>query len=232
MQASRKVSLKLNFPTNRRHLDKLNLLVYNFTNDISFGDGDMPRQGLGKERVVQAAVALIEEKGISQFSMGKLAKRLNVKTASLYNHVKNLDMLLEAVGFVAITQLTEAEERAVKGKTGDEALFALAEAFRAFAREHYQLYRVIMGFPKWNNRMLEQGAGKIVRPVMQVLAGYGLSEVQQFHWQRVLRGMMVGFAFHEHAGGFSHFPVDKDESYCIAIQSIADSLHRIGGMTE
>lgn len=44
---------------------------------------NMPRQGLSKESVVQAAVDLIEEKGVSQFSMGKLAQRLKIKPASL-----------------------------------------------------------------------------------------------------------------------------------------------------
>ena len=36
----------------------------------------MPRQGLCRERVVEAAVALIEERGAERFSMGELAKRL------------------------------------------------------------------------------------------------------------------------------------------------------------
>ena len=44
---------------------------------------------------MQEAAALIEEKGLDDFSMGELAKRLNVKTASLYNHVESLDSLLE-----------------------------------------------------------------------------------------------------------------------------------------
>ena len=62
----------------------------------------MPRQGLCRERVVEAAVALIEERGAERFSMGELAKRQCVKPASLYNHVESLDALLEAVGFQAI----------------------------------------------------------------------------------------------------------------------------------
>ena len=54
----------------------------------------MPKQGLSKESVVQAAIRLIEEKGIDQFSMAKLAQRLNIKTASLYNHIDSLNQLL------------------------------------------------------------------------------------------------------------------------------------------
>lgn len=189
----------------------------------------MARQGLSRDRVVQAAVSLIEENGFPQFSMGKLARQLHVKTASLYNHVENLDQLLELVGEEAIHRLVRLEDQAIAGKQGDKALFALAEAYRTFAREHYQLYRMIMAFPKWDNPTLEREAGEIVSPILRVLSDYGLSEAQRFHWQRVLRSMMVGFAFHEQAGGFSHFPVSQEESFHIAIQCVADSLRRAGG---
>ena len=64
--------------------------------------------------------------------------------------------LLEAVAFQAIARLARAEEQAIAGREGDAALFALAEAYRAFAREHNALYRVIMGFPRWN-KALEEG---------------------------------------------------------------------------
>ena len=65
----------------------------------------MPKQGLSKESVVQATIQLIEEKGIDQFSMAKLAQRLNIKTASLYNHIDSLNQLLECVGEDAVRRI-------------------------------------------------------------------------------------------------------------------------------
>ena len=49
----------------------------------------MPRAGLQPERVVTEAVALVDEVGLDQLSMGALAKRLGVRPPSLYNHIKN-----------------------------------------------------------------------------------------------------------------------------------------------
>ena len=63
----------------------------------------MPKQGLTKESVVQAANQLIEESGMVRFSMAKLAQRLHIKTASLYNHVESLEKLLEYVGEDAVS---------------------------------------------------------------------------------------------------------------------------------
>lgn len=191
----------------------------------------MPKQGLSKERVVQAAIQLIEEEGMGQFSMAKLAQRLQIKTASLYNHIESLNQLLECVGEDAVSRMVREETLAIAGKARDDALFAMAEAYRTFVREHYELYRVIMAFPQLHNPTLEQEAGKIISPILEVLSSYGLTQVQQYHWQRILRAVMSGFAFHEQSGGFSHLPVDQDESYRIAIECMAEGLRSAGGET-
>lgn len=188
----------------------------------------MPRQGLNKYSVVEASIRFIEEKGYAAFSMSELAKSLNVKTASLYNHVESLDALFTEVGLAAVAQMVVSEKQAIEGKEKNDALFAIAAAYRAFAKDHNELYRVIMGLQKSKNEVLEKAAGQITEPILQVLSGYGLSIVEQMHWQRILRSMMHGFVAHEEAGGFSHFPIDKNESYTMAIQCVADGLQNIG----
>ena len=65
----------------------------------------MPRQGLTRQVLIQAALHLIEERGYASFSMGELAKYLHVRPASLYNHIENLDTLYTEVGLAAISQM-------------------------------------------------------------------------------------------------------------------------------
>ena len=47
----------------------------------------MPKKGLNREIIVEAAVRLIEQRGIPGLSMRELADTLDVKAASLYNHI-------------------------------------------------------------------------------------------------------------------------------------------------
>ena len=189
----------------------------------------MPRQGLNKEAVTDAAVKLIEEKSIAAFSMNELARTLNIKAASLYTHVESMDALLTDIGLSAVSKMVENEKSAIADKTQDDALFALAAAYRQYAKEHYELYLLVMNIPRQHNPVLEQAAEEITDPIMSVLAGYGISRDDQMHYQRILRAMLHGFVAHEECGAFSHFPVDKDESFTKAIRAIADSLHSIGG---
>ena len=85
----------------------------------------MPRQGLNKESVTAAAIRLIEEKGLSSFSLNELAKSLDIKPASLYTHIQSIDGLLNEIKALAVRQMVARQMEAIEGKSRAEALFAL-----------------------------------------------------------------------------------------------------------
>ena len=55
------------------------------------------RQTLTRERVLRAALALADERGIDALSMRELGRHLSVDAMSLYNHVDNKDDLLDGI---------------------------------------------------------------------------------------------------------------------------------------
>jgi AcrR family transcriptional regulator len=55
------------------------------------------RTPLSRERVLRAAIALADERGVAELTMRKLAKELGVEAMSLYNHVANKDDLLDGM---------------------------------------------------------------------------------------------------------------------------------------
>src|SRR3982074_1023831 len=56
------------------------------------------RQPLDQAQVVRAALVLLDEVGLDDLTMRRLAERLGVKAASLYRHVRNKDELLALLG--------------------------------------------------------------------------------------------------------------------------------------
>ena len=132
----------------------------------------MARKGLTKEIVAEAALALIEEKGLREFSLRALAASLEVQVSSLYNHISGQNELLTEVGIRAVEMLTALEENAIAGKERDEALFALADAYRLFAGAHPELYRIIMGVHILHLSVLETELRKIVTPILSVLSAF------------------------------------------------------------
>ena len=56
-----------------------------------------PHPPLSRERVIEAAVAVADERGVTAVSMRKVAERLGVEAMSLYHHVANKDAILDGI---------------------------------------------------------------------------------------------------------------------------------------
>lgn len=184
----------------------------------------MPRQGLSKEKIVRAAATLIERSGTGEFSMHALAESLHIRTASLYNHVESMEDLMVAICAYALEMQRDAEMNAICGKSHHNAIFALADAYRAFAKEHKELYRLIINTAAFSGERLREISQCIVEPFMTILAHTALNDEEKCHWQRVFRGILHGFVSQEQAGFFSHLPVNAEESFQTAIRCYTDGL--------
>ena len=124
----------------------------------------MAKKGVSKESITAAALILIEEKGLAAFSLRALAASMQIQVSSLYNHISGQNELLTEVGFRAVQMMTRQEELAITGRHTDEALYALADAYRLFAKEHPELYRIIMGVHILHLSVLETELKKNRRP--------------------------------------------------------------------
>jgi TetR/AcrR family tetracycline transcriptional repressor len=61
-------------------------------------EGRPKRRPLDQIQLVRAALALLDEVGLDELTMRRLADRLGVKAASLYRHVRNKNELLVLIG--------------------------------------------------------------------------------------------------------------------------------------
>lgn len=186
----------------------------------------MTQKGLSKEVLIDAAVNVIERYGRNNFSMKLVADELGVKTASLYNHVKNMDELLAGVCNYALSLQRDAEMQAIKDLKREQAVYALAEAYRRFAKEHRELYWLIMNVAASDNHVLDEAAMRITEPIVKMLADYDIEEDEKIHFRRFFRSIVHGYVSEMDTGFFSHYPADTDESFHFAIECFSDSLDR------
>ena len=88
------------------------------------------RQGLDAETVLQAAIEIADQQGVEQLSLAALAAKLNIKTPSLYNHIKGLPDLRKQLSKRGLVLVKEAMLEAVIGKAEDDALMAAGHGLR------------------------------------------------------------------------------------------------------
>lgn len=186
----------------------------------------MSAKGLTKEKIILEAIALIEETEKSTISLHELARRLQIKTPSLYNHIRNTKDLQHEVFKHAIQLFVANQNAATQGKRKDEAVRAFAEAYYTFAMENKGLYRLIMTMPQDNDETEKELAMPLLRTAMDLLSDYGLSREASAHWQRVFRAILHGFVSQEDLGYFYYYTnADLKKSRELAVECFLKGLH-------
>ncbi len=155
---------------------------------------------------------MADEVGWDRLSLATVAARLGVKLPSLYKHIASLDALRRQVSVLGLEQLGAAVTRAVLGKSGRNALEALADAYRDYAVQHPGRYAATLAAPEESDGAHAEAAAAVLRVVQATLAGYGLTGDDAVDATRALRAALHGFVSLEAAGGF-RLPVDLDRSY-------------------
>lgn len=209
----------------------------------------MPRIGLDRQRIIQAAVQLVEEIGLERFSMHALAASLGVKTASLYNHIEGVSEVMTAIGHTAVERFRIRLEAAEAGKgpkaedvhdgsnvpaeklEATAALLRIACAMRTEARKSPALYRVIMDLPTIQGGELMPIGKGIVAPIIRTLRPFARDEAELVHLTRAWRSMVHGFIAFEAAGYFIRQDVAPEESFRLMVDSFSKGLLLNDGRT-
>src|SRR5215213_3316445 len=179
-----------------------------------------PKAGLDHAAVVQAAATLADTAGIGQLTLADLAGRLGVRTPSLYNHVAGLPGLRRDLALLGTCELAARLSRSAIGKSGDAAVQALCQAYRAFVNERPGLYAATVRSGLLTDQPdpeLNAAQQDTVDVVLMVLSAYQLSGADAIHAARGLRSVVHGFATLEASDGFG-IPLDLDTSFQRLIQ--------------
>src|SRR4051812_1700897 len=96
----------------------------------------MARAGLTVERLTRAGAELADEVGFDQVTVSALARRFDVKVASLYSHLKSSHDLKTRIALLALGELADRGATALAGRAGKDALAAFADVYRDYARAH------------------------------------------------------------------------------------------------
>ncbi len=107
------------------------------------------RVPLSRERVLRAAVALADERGIEALTMRNLGQELGVEAMSLYNHVANKEAILDGVIELIVGEIVDAVE--------DVTLSDPAE-WKPLTRRRILAAREVMLRHRWAPKVLESRA--------------------------------------------------------------------------
>ena len=188
----------------------------------------MARRGLDHDSVVAAAADLADAGGLGTVTIAGVAQELGVRPPSLYNHVADRDALLRGIALAGTTELHERLQEAAVGRSGRDALAAVAAAYRAFALERPGRYEAITRAPDPGDAEALAAAARVVGTIFGVLRAWEIEGDEAVHAARAVRSALHGFAAIERGGGFG-IDLDVDTSFDRLVDALAAGLDAWGG---
>jgi AcrR family transcriptional regulator len=185
----------------------------------------MPRAGLTRESVVEAAAAMADEVGFGSLTLAALAERLGVKQPSLYKHIDSLAGLHRSVSILAKRELGEAISRAAVGRSGADAIFAMSNAYRNWAILHPGRYELSQTAAAPGDVEVETTMMVAIQIIADVLTAYQLEGDDSIDAIRAFRSILHGFVSLETSGGFA-FKADVNRSFDRLIQGFTVALNQ------
>src|SRR3954465_1998678 len=157
------------------------------------------RKPLSRERILDTALAILDEEGIEALSMRKLGQALGYEAMSLYNHVANKDDLLDG-----ILDLVLAEMDPPDPEGGIAAIRSSSLAAHEALRRHPWAAGLLMTPTRIRPARLE-----FMNALLGALRNAGFSPEPTYHAYHVLDAHIIGFSLWASTHG--SVPVDIED---------------------
>jgi AcrR family transcriptional regulator len=181
------------------------------------------RKGLDRARILEEARKLADRVGASGLSITRLADQLGVTPPSLYAHFAGLPELRRELALRGYRELTQCMIHGGFGLAGEEALFAVCNAYLQWIRESPGLYSAIIALSHLQDPKLKEAAADWIGVLYRALSFYGFNQEELVHASRGLRSIVHGFGSLERGGSFV-VPVDRNESFRRMLHSFIKGL--------
>ena len=154
------------------------------------------RRPLSRERVLRAALAFADERGLEELSMRKLAHELGVEAMSLYNHVENKDDIVN--GMIGLV-VGEIDAPSSDGDWKTALRKSAISAHEALTRHRWAASIWMTSGSSGGDRMRHAEAA------LRCLREAGFSKDLTYHAFHVWQGYALGFTLQE-----LNFPHDRE----------------------
>ncbi len=179
---------------------------------------------LSRDSIVNAALTFLDREGWDALTINALANQLGTKGPSLYNHVQSLDDLRRTVRMRVIDDIIGMLNTVGGGRSRDDAVMAMASAYRSYAHHHPGRYSAFTRMPLGGDDPEYTAATHAAAgPVIAVLASYGLDGENAFYAALEFWSALHGFVLLEMTGVMDG--VDTDAVFTDMVVRLARGMN-------
>lgn len=157
----------------------------------AWSEPDTARLTVTREQVVRRAIEVLNDEGFDRLTMRRLAERLGIKAASLYNHVSDKHELLALMADAICAEIPDLDQ----SKAWREQAEAMALEMRRVLMAHRDGARVLAATPPVGPHRL-----RLIEQSLHALESAGFSPEKTTDAAFVMNSYVVGFVLDETLG--------------------------------
>lgn len=175
--------------------------------------------------IIDTSIALIDEFGFDNLTINLLARKLNLKPPSLYNHVSSLeDVYIDVFLHISEEFFDILNKSVISKKNG---IYQFANTYRKYAQTYPERYKVLTFLPSDN---YDRFPGYLLktRDIFRELIHnqLDLSKSESKYHARVLRSFLHGFILFELTNGWTA-TLEIDDSFKQGLKIIINGFKKI-----
>jgi AcrR family transcriptional regulator len=188
-----------------------------------------PRRPLTRERIIAAALALVDASGLDALTMRRLGASLGVEAMSLYKHVPNKEAILDGIRERLLAEFSATLPAAPASDWRDD-LARFARAYRAVGRAHPEAFSLLASAP---GRAYVVGSD-IAEQAIQRLMAEGLGRDDAIRAQRTVTRFVLGTGLLERAAADAPSPIADPELAALSGDRplLGDLMRALGSSTD
>lgn len=153
-------------------------------------------KGITRERIVAAALDLLDDKGMDALTVRALASRLGVGAPALYWHVRNKQELLDEMSTFVMRRVTDALSEIAPGAGWRDDVAAYGRVLRSEYLRHRDGARIFSG-----TRFSDPDVVKAKERWLERLTSAGFSLAEADDTLDLVTAFVVGFVIEEQERG-------------------------------
>ncbi|GAB2557389.1 TetR/AcrR family transcriptional regulator [Gracilibacillus alcaliphilus] len=176
-----------------------------------------------RQAIIDVTKEILDTQGIEAVTIKAVSANLGIKPPSLYNHVKNLEDLLDWMAYESIRNLYQHLLLATVGLEKKEALMAIAKEYREFAKQFPGQYELTQRISFWKSSQTKEISYQTVHLLEKIVERFNLSKDERIYFIRTLRSYLHGFTLLEvqHSFGLEQ---DIETSFLFGIELLLNQL--------
>lgn len=181
--------------------------------------------GLSREKVIEKAGELANEKGLNAVTITSLANYLGIKKPSLYNHIKDQDDIFQGLMIYGWEKISNEICTSITDSNPKLAINELSHRIYDYAIQNPGVFEAMLWYNSYKNEQLNIATRGLYKFFFEQTDKLGVEKEVANHLLRTYRSLIEGFillVIHDSFGN----PVSIEESFQISIDLFLNGLDK------